>query len=93
MSSHSIRGAEQLHRLVMEVGNAGVPMGIVLFPLLDSPLERYKLGFLHDRVMEECSASKIPGLDLRQAYSGFSAEMSVLWANPLDSLQVFSAMR
>ena len=84
-SEPSVKATGELHALIMDLHNSGIAMGIVLFPQLDSSLDKYKLGFLHERVLEECLMDHIRGLDLREAYSVYNKSMRELWANPLDS--------
>jgi len=56
--------------------------GIVLFPSFYSPMDQYKLGFLHDQVLEVCAEKGIECLDLRSSYAG--VEYKKLWANVFD---------
>lgn len=83
-SPASLQSSAQLHRLITELRDGGIACGIVLFPQLDSRLRDYRLGFLHDRVLEECRRRQIPCLDLREDFTAFDGNIEELWANHFD---------
>lgn len=57
---------ESLEQFFATAERAGIPMGMVLFPLLDeSSID--KLGFLLDRVLESCAEHHVICIDLRPA--------------------------
>ena len=74
----------QLEGFVSHCARAGVPMGIVLFPLLGERWPAYSLAFLHDRVLGMCSRLGIPCLDLTPAYEPFAGQVEKLWVNRFD---------
>ena len=82
-SPFSQRAKKELDSLLDGYEKRGLDYGIVLFPSFSGDLAQYKLGFLHDRVLEECEARKIPCLDLRETYAGMEA--TKLWANVFDA--------
>ena len=66
---------------------AGVPVGIVAFPMLGAPAatpEDFPLGFLIDRIMGLCSERGLDCLDLRSVYAGHTPTQA-LWVNRFDT--------
>lgn len=71
-----------LGRFIEHHKKNGTDMGIVLFPSFYGPMDQYKLGFLHEQVLEVCAEKEIQCLDLRENYIG--TEHKKLWANIFD---------
>lgn len=59
---------------------AGVPVGMVLFPDFGGLTD---LAFLHERVLDQCSREGIPCLDLSGKFED-AEDPSALWASPFD---------
>ncbi len=78
----ALRAGNLLRRLVSHYRARGTDFGIVLFPTFSDPMDQYRLGFLHEQVLEVCAEQKIPCLDLRDAYRNYSNRD--LWANVFD---------
>lgn len=83
-SPASVQSSAQLHKLITGLQEGGIACGIVLFPQLDAKLSDYRLGFLHERVLDECRQKQIPCLDLRADFTGFEGDIEELWANHFD---------
>lgn len=64
-----------------------IAYGVVLFPDVGSktPMSAYRLGFLHQIVLDQCKKRKVPCLDLTRSYSIFDKNMQQAWANVFDS--------
>lgn len=63
----------------------GKPLGIVLFPKLLPELRTgYKLAFLHERVLGECTRVGIECVDLRAVFAEFT-DARTLWASRFDN--------
>jgi hypothetical protein len=73
-----------LTELIEMCKRAGVPIGIVLFPDTAASMgDDYPFGYLHQRVLDVCTAQNITCLDLRKDFS-LVKERQSLWANQLD---------
>ena len=73
-----------LNELIEMCKRAGVPIGIVLFPDAAASLgDDYAFAYLHQRVLDVCTAQNITCLDLRKDFS-LVKERRLLWANQLD---------
>jgi hypothetical protein len=88
-SADSIAGREALQSFFRLAGDAGVPVGMILFPQLYAEypggrIEDYRLGFLMDRVQEICARNDVPCLDLRSVLAPIEPDRR-LWANRLDT--------
>jgi len=88
-SADSIAGREALESFFGLARDAGVPVGMVLFPELDAEypdgrIEDYRLGFLMDRVRAICKLHDVPCLDLRAVLAPSEPDRK-MWANRLDS--------
>jgi hypothetical protein len=65
--------------------NAGIPLGIVLFPRPTARLATdYPLAFLHERVLAKCEERGIACLDLTPAYAPFAERIEEIWLNRFD---------
>ena len=73
---------EKLERLIDHHQKNSTAFGIVLFPACFRPMNEYRLGFLHEQVLEVCRKKDVQCLDLRDAYRGI--EPMKLWANKFD---------
>ena len=83
-STDSIRDRELLRDLIAKAQQAGVRIGIVLFPDTAVPLdEHYPFGYLHDRVLGVCNERGITCVDLRDEFAKIK-DRQTLWANRLD---------
>lgn len=80
--TQAVKARDLLGRFIDHHKKNGTPMGIVLFPSFYGPMDQYKLGFLHEQVLEVCAEKEIECLDLREKYSG--VEHKKLWANIFD---------
>jgi len=84
-SPHAIQTAGMLRQFIERARAAGVPIGIVFFPWLDSLGKSYSLAFLHDRVGQVCTVEQIRCVDLRADFAaGFRTAQSV-WVSHWDS--------
>jgi lysophospholipase L1-like esterase len=66
---------------------AGVPPGLVLFPMTDAMGpngSNYPVGFIHDRVRQISADEHVPYLDLLPAFSSYDDPKS-LWVSPFDA--------
>lgn len=81
-SKQAVKARDLLGRLIDHHKKNNTDFGIVLFPSFYGPMDQYKLGFLHDQVLEVCAEKEIECLDLRSNYSGI--EHMKLWANVFD---------
>ena len=73
-----------LNQLVAACKQAGVPVGIVLFPDTAGELgDGYPFAYLHQRVLDVCSEQSLTCLDLRKDFSR-EKNRQALWANRLD---------
>lgn len=81
-SEQAVKTRDLLGRLIEHHKKNNTELGIVLFPSFYGPMNEYKLGFLHEEVLEVCVKKKIACLDLRNEYSGIAHEK--LWANVFD---------
>lgn len=79
-SEDSRAAGEKLRSFIRSCAESGVRSGIVLFPDLTGELD---LGFLHDRVLDECAREELACLDLSPVFERH-AERQRLWASPLD---------
>jgi len=83
-SPDSRRDRGLLNQLVALSKQAGVPLGIVLFPDTAASLgDAYPFGYLHQRVLDVCTEQGITCLDLRKDFS-LVKQRQELWANRLD---------
>lgn len=73
-----------LNRMLDRLEKEGIGCGIVLFPSLANKMSGYKLGFLHEQVLNVCRERNIPCLDLRKAYGRYDEPLEELWANTFD---------
>ncbi len=78
----AVKARDLLVRYIDHFQKNNTDFGIVLFPSFYSPMDQYKLGFLHDQVLSVCEEKAIKCLDLRNSYSGI--EHKKLWANVFD---------
>ncbi len=78
----ALKARDLLGRFIDHHKNNDTAFGIVLFPSFYGPTDQYKLGFLHEQVLEVCVEKQIDCLDLRDEYSG--VEYKKLWANVFD---------
>ncbi len=83
-NKHAIEARNQLNKLLDQLKVANIAHGIVLFPSFATPMKDYKLGFLHDIVLDTCQDRKINCLDLRETYSKYDNNIKELWANTFD---------
>jgi GDSL-like Lipase/Acylhydrolase family len=81
-SKQVVKARGLLERLIDHHKKNNTDFGIVLFPSFAGPMDQYKLGFLHEQVVEVCAEKEIECLDLRSNYSG--VEHKKLWANEFD---------
>ena len=81
-SAQAVKARDLLGRFIEHHKENNTDMGIVLFPSFYGPMDQYKLGFLHDQVLEVCAEKEIECLDLRNDYAGI--EHKKLWANIFD---------
>lgn len=73
-----------LVHLVESSKNAGVPIGIVLFPDTSGAMDdRYPFAYLHERVRNVCELEHITCLDLRSDFAKVH-DNRTLWASRLD---------
>jgi lysophospholipase L1-like esterase len=76
-----------LRQFVEKAKSAGVPVGLVLFPMTDA-MGRfgrgYPVGFIHDRVRGIAADERVPYLDLLPAFSSYRDPKS-LWVSPFDA--------
>lgn len=84
-SPSSIKARKYLNKLLDKFDDAGIKVGIVLFPSFSEPMEEYPLGFLHDQVLSVCDKRDIDCLDLRSAYKPLDSHYKDLWANRFDA--------
>lgn len=83
-SPDSIRDQHLLRDLIASAQQAQVGIGIVLFPDTAGPLDdRYRFGYLHDRVLSICEERGITCVDLRADFARVKNRQS-LWASRLD---------
>ena len=83
-SQYSQQDSQFLHRLIDHARQAGVPMGMVLFPDTASPItDAYPFGFLHDRVLATCDEYAMTCVDLRQDFAKVKDHRE-LWASRFD---------
>jgi hypothetical protein len=73
-----------LETFVTRCQEAGVPVGIVLFPRPTERLAHYPLAFLHRRVLAMCEARAIPCLDLTPAFVPYADRIQEIWLNRFD---------
>ncbi|MCW5198487.1 hypothetical protein VU06_01910 [Desulfobulbus sp. F3] len=83
-SKYAVAASSQLKNLLDKLSGRNIPHGIVLFPDAGSKQSEYKLGFLHEQVLNLCRERQIGCLDLRDAYKKFDGDVKVLWANIFD---------
>ncbi|MDR3088939.1 MAG: hypothetical protein LBU39_03880 [Desulfobulbaceae bacterium] len=76
------RARAELERFIHYFKDQKIPMGIVLFPSFSRDMSEYRLGFLHDSVLDVCRKENIDCLDLRATYAG--VRHRDLWANDFD---------
>jgi hypothetical protein len=75
----------QLDVFISGAENAGIPVGIVLFPRPTAMLATdYPLAFLHERVLARCEDRGIPCLDLTPAYAPLAGRIEEIWLNRFD---------
>ncbi len=77
-----------LSRFVRRSREAGIPVGLVLFPQLTPDLEEgYPFAFAHALVHEVCAQENLTCLDLRLALIPYVQEIGhqKLWVNHLDA--------
>lgn len=84
-SPESVWADQTLNELITQLEEAGIEVGIVLFPEFTTRMSAYKLGFLHDRVLATCTERALPCLDFRAAYLPYGDRMADLRVNPLDA--------
>lgn len=83
-SVDSVRDRQLLNRLITACKDAGVPIGIVLFPDTAASMGAdYPFGYLHERVLTTCDARGLTCIDLRNDFAKIKDRQS-LWANRLD---------
>ena len=84
-SFESRRALATLSRVLARVQLAGVPVGMVLFPLLVPQLaDDYPLAFLHDRVLAVCRRLDVTCVDLRTVYAPLAGDLGRLRVNRFD---------
>ncbi len=71
-----------LGKLIDHYKEKEIPFGIVLFPSFYGPMDQYKLGFLHEQVLEVCTEKGVECLDLLDNYQ--TIDNKRLWANDFD---------
>ena len=83
-SRDSRRAMGFLEAFVARCGEAGVPVGIALFPRPTDRLSDYPLAFLHERVLTMCEARGIPCLDLTPTFAPYAGRIHEIWLNRFD---------
>lgn len=83
-SQDSLAAQKELNRLLDQLAGKNIPHGIVLFPDASSRQTEYKLGFMHEQVLNVCRERHIQCLDLREAYRKYDDDIQQLWANVFD---------
>ena len=85
-NAESKRATGELRRLIELNREAGVPMGIVLFPQLRQQLATaYPFGYLHDRVLALCQEYGIPCVDLTDTFIPHATNIRRLQVNRFDA--------
>jgi hypothetical protein len=83
-SHDSVADRQLLNELITACQQAGVPIGIVLFPdTAGSMGADYPFAYLHERVLATCKARGLTCIDLRNDFSKVKERQS-LWASRLD---------
>lgn len=63
---------------------ARVPLGVVLFPDTEMPIDdTYRFAYLHDRVLNTCAERELSCVDLREDFAQVK-DHRTLWASRLD---------
>ena len=84
-SPESRRALVTLSRVLARAQRAGVPVGMVLFPLLVPQLaDDYRLAFLHHRVLAICRRLDVTCVDLRTVYAPLAGDLDRLRVNRFD---------
>jgi len=76
-----------LRQFLDKAKTAGVPAGLVLFPMTDAMGpngSNYPVGFIHERVRQIAAEARVPYLDLLPAFSTYRDPRS-LWVSPFDA--------
>jgi hypothetical protein len=73
-----------LETFVSKCQEAGVPVGIALFPRPTPQISDYPLAFVHARVMAMCDAREIPCLDLTPTFAPYADRIHEIWLNRFD---------
>ena len=76
-----------LRQFIARAKAAGVPCGLVLFPMTDAMGPNgsgYPVGFMHDRVRAIGADAHVPCLDLLPAFSSYK-DPKTLWVSPFDA--------
>jgi lysophospholipase L1-like esterase len=84
-NAHEAFGA--LRQFIVRAKAAGVPCGLVLFPMTDAMGPNgsaYPVGFIHDRVRDISADENVPYLDLLPAFSTYK-DPTTLWVSPFDA--------
>jgi len=79
----AVRARRLLVKLVNDIMQKKLQLGIVLCPGFYDEMDDYKLGFLHEQVLDVCLEQHIDCLDLRETYR--DVPYKKLWANVFDA--------
>ncbi|MCG6871080.1 MAG: hypothetical protein LJE84_02225 [Gammaproteobacteria bacterium] len=86
-SPDSLRAMTALDFIVSHVRDAGVGIGLVLFPKLSPGVGTgsYAFNYLHERVLGYCQQAQMVCLDLRSTYAPWADRVDQLHVNRFDA--------
>jgi lysophospholipase L1-like esterase len=83
-SRESKAGLGMLRQFVTRAREAGVPVGLVMFPNPEVLLKHYQFDYLHDRVKTVCDQEQIHCVDLRQPFLSSFTQMKDIVVSSFD---------
>jgi hypothetical protein len=83
-SPESRAGFGMLRRFIARAREAGVPIGVVMFPNPEVLTKDYQLSYLHDRVQSVCEEEKIHCLDLRRPFVSSFSKLNEIVVSAFD---------
>jgi GDSL-like Lipase/Acylhydrolase family/PA14 domain len=83
-SPESKAGLGMLRQFVIRAREAGVPVGLVMFPNPEVLLNNYQFDYLHDRVKTVCEEEQIHCVDLRQPFLSSFTQMKDIVVSSFD---------